>query len=75
MTRHPGADMYDQGLATIVLCEAFAMTQDENLRGPAQACLNFVVAAQDPFRGGWWYQPSRGERSALWAAIGEAAEG
>ena len=29
--------MYAQGIATIALCEAFAMTEDESLRLPAQA--------------------------------------
>lgn len=57
---HAGGDMYSQGLAAITLCEAFAMTQDKHLYAPAQAAVNFIVYAQDPARGGWWYQPRAG---------------
>lgn len=52
-----GGRMYDQGLATIALCEAYAMTQDRDLAGPAQAAVNFVVNAQDTTGGGWRYTP------------------
>lgn len=48
--------MYAHGQATIVLCEAFAMTGDEELRLPAQKAVDFVCKAQ--YRdGGWRYQP------------------
>ncbi|MGI8980488.1 MAG: prenyltransferase/squalene oxidase repeat-containing protein [Pirellulaceae bacterium] len=48
--------MYTHGQATIVLCEAFAMTGDEQLRLPAQKAVDFIVKAQ--YRdGGWRYQP------------------
>ncbi|MFN0016778.1 MAG: prenyltransferase/squalene oxidase repeat-containing protein [Pirellulaceae bacterium] len=48
--------MYTHGQATIVLCEAFAMTGDEQLRIPAQKAVDFIVKAQ--YRdGGWRYQP------------------
>lgn len=50
------AGMYTQGQATIVLCEAFAMTGDEELRIPAQKAVDFVVKAQYN-DGGWRYQP------------------
>lgn len=53
----PGGTMYSHGLATIALCEAFGMTEDRRLQVPAQAGLNFIVAAQDPTGGGWRYQP------------------
>ncbi len=57
--------MYVHGQATIVLCEAFAMTQDERLREPAQRGLDFIVEAQHP-RGGWRYQPhDEGDTSVL----------
>jgi Squalene-hopene cyclase C-terminal domain len=60
--------MYTQGQATIVLCEAFAMTGDEALRVPAQKAVDFVVAAQ--YRdGGWRYLPGpkslKGDTSVL----------
>ncbi|GIW95036.1 MAG: hypothetical protein KatS3mg110_3077 [Pirellulaceae bacterium] len=53
----PGGSMYAHGLASIVLTEAYAMTQDPALAGPAQNALNFIVYAQDPVGGGWRYQP------------------
>lgn len=48
--------MYAHGQATIVLCEAFAMTGDEKLREPAQRAIKFIQRAQH-FEGGWRYQP------------------
>jgi hypothetical protein len=52
-----GGSMYSHGLASIALCEAYAMTQDKGLRNPAQAAVNFIVDAQDPVGGGWRYNP------------------
>ena len=52
-----GGTMYSHGLAAIVLCEAYAMTQDRTLLGPAQLSLNHIVYAQDPIGGGWRYAP------------------
>ena len=48
--------MYAQGLATIVLCEAYAMTKDENLKPVAQGALDFIEYAQGE-NGGWRYNP------------------
>jgi hypothetical protein len=59
-TRHGGdlqeGTMYAQGLAAIALCEAYAMTGDQELRPYAQKAINFIVHAQHP-RGGWRYVP------------------
>ncbi len=60
-TQH-GADlqngtMYAQGLATIALCEAYAMTGDPALKGLAEQAMRFVLFAQDPKGGGWRYTP------------------
>lgn len=52
-----GGRMYGHGICSIVLCEAYAMTNDRKLMAPAQASLNFIVYAQDPIGGGWRYQP------------------
>ena len=49
--------MYTHGQATIVLCEAFAMTGDEELRIPAQKAVDFVLKAQFT-DGGWRYTPA-----------------
>ncbi|MEO8493766.1 MAG: prenyltransferase/squalene oxidase repeat-containing protein, partial [Planctomycetota bacterium] len=48
--------MYAQGIAAIALCEAFAMTGDEQLKPYAQKAIDFIVRAQHP-RGGWRYHP------------------
>ena len=62
----PGGNMYSHGIATIALCEAYAMTNDKNLLVPTRAALNFIVSAQDPKGGGWRYQPrEKGDTSML----------
>lgn len=54
--------MYTHGQGTIVLCEAFAMTGDEQLRIPAQRAVDFILKAQYN-DGGWRYSPTtRSER-------------
>jgi hypothetical protein len=55
----PGGRMYSHGLASIAICEAYAMTKDPDLAKPAQLALNFIAYAQDPARGGWRYEPRR----------------
>lgn len=50
-----GGSMYSHGLASIVLCEAYAMTGDRALMRPAQGSLNFIAYAQDPITKGWRY--------------------
>ncbi len=53
--REPEGTMYSHGLATIVLCEAYAMTRDKGLITPAQLAVNYIAYAQDPIGGGWRY--------------------
>ncbi|MBN2022153.1 MAG: terpene cyclase/mutase family protein [Pirellulales bacterium] len=48
--------MYAHGQAAIVLCEAYGLTGDDQLREPAQKALDFIVWAQHR-RGGWRYEP------------------
>ncbi len=50
--------MYAHGIATLALCEAYAMTGDEKLRVPAQAAVDFICHAQHE-RGGWRYVPGQ----------------
>jgi hypothetical protein len=52
------AGMYAHGQATIVLCEALAMTGDQKLQEPAQLAINFIEDAQHD-QGGWRYQPGQ----------------
>ena len=52
-----GGGMYAQGLAGIAVCEAYGMTADPKLKGPAQKAIDFIVNAQDKTGGGWRYKP------------------
>jgi hypothetical protein len=61
-----GGAMYGHGIASIALCEGYAMTQDKHLGPHAQAALNFIMYAQDPVGGGWRYSPRQpGDTSAV----------
>ncbi len=51
-----GGNMYDQGIATLALTEAYGLTKDEKLKDPVQAAVNFIVDAQHE-DGGWRYTP------------------
>jgi hypothetical protein len=51
--------IYAQGLATIVLCEAYAMSKDPNLRPYAQQAVNYILYCQDKRGGGWRYFPGQ----------------
>ena len=57
-TGYFGGGMYAHGLATIAMCEAYGMTQDPNLRRPAQMAINYIVSAQHD-AGGWRYSPGQ----------------
>lgn len=48
---------YSHGIAALALCEAYGMTQDPELREPAQRSLNFIADTQHRSRGGWRYTP------------------
>jgi hypothetical protein len=54
MTGDMGGGMYAQGLATIALCEAYALTRDQELKPYAQRAIDYIVSAQHP-EGGWRY--------------------
>lgn len=57
---------YAHGQATIVLCEAFAITRDPELQEPAQRALQFLYDSQHPVTGGWKYRPhSEGDLSVF----------
>ncbi len=59
------AGMYAHGQASIVLCEALAMTGDEQFREPAQMAIRFIEQGQHR-QGGWRYQPGEvGDTSVL----------
>jgi hypothetical protein len=51
-------DMYSHAIATLALCEAYAMTRDSSLKEPAQKAVDFIVYAQNE-AGGWRYEPKQ----------------
>jgi len=62
--------MYAQGVATIVMCEAYGMTNDQRLRLPAQKAIDYICSAQHPELGGWHYctpedPPTAGDLSVV----------
>ncbi len=48
--------MYSQAIGTIALCEALAMTGDDDLHFPASECKRYIENAQHK-AGGWRYTP------------------
>lgn len=50
--------MYSHGIATIALCEAYAMTKEPRLGDAAKKAVDFVVKAQHQPSGGWRYKPN-----------------
>lgn len=50
--------MYNHGIASFALCEAYQLTQDKDLKQSAQKALNFIAAAQN-YQGGWGYLPKQ----------------
>jgi len=50
---------YGHGLATIALCEAYGMTRDPALRGPAEKAIDYILRSQSPDYGGWRYVPRK----------------
>jgi hypothetical protein len=48
------ANMYEHGLATIAMCEAYGLTGDARLKPHAQAGLNYIAHAQSD-AGSWRY--------------------
>lgn len=57
--------LYSHAIASLALCEAVGMTQDDKLRPAAQKAIDFMVASQDPKRGGWRYRPGAGADTSV----------
>lgn len=49
---------YAHGQATIALCEAYALTQDESLKSAAERAIGYICESQHPVKGGWKYRPN-----------------
>ena len=56
LTHVARAEMYEHGIATLALCEALQMTQDDGIKDSCQAAINHIVYAQHS-DGGWDYHP------------------
>ncbi len=59
------ARLYSHAIAALALAEAYGMTQDERLRGPAQKAMNYIAASQDTSLGGWRYRPASGSDTSV----------
>ncbi len=57
--------LYSHAIAALAICEAVGMTQDNKLRPAAQKAIDFMVASQDPQRGGWRYRPGVGADTSV----------
>ena len=62
--------MYTHGLATICLCEAYGLSGDTTVGGPAQQAINFICKAQNASTGGWRYEP--GDRAIPRSSAGRS---
>jgi len=60
-----GGAMYAHGLATIALCEAYALSKDPGLKVPAQKAIDYIVQAQDPDKHAWRYTPRSGSDTSV----------
>lgn len=57
--------LYSHAIAAMALSEAYGMTQDPDLREPAQKALDFLAKAQNQDRGGWRYSPGVGSDTSV----------
>jgi hypothetical protein len=57
--------LYSHSIAALALCEAYGMTQDPELKVPAQRAVDFIVAGQNKTRGGWRYSPGVGSDTSV----------
>ena len=61
-----GGDMYDQGIGSLALCEAYGLTRDPALRSKVEKLVDFIVKAQNQRDGGWRYSPrEKGDTSVF----------
>ncbi len=70
--RSVAVGMYCHSMATLALCEAFALTGDDRLKDPAARAVAFLVAAQAEGGAAWRYEPKApvGDTSILgWAVL------
>jgi hypothetical protein len=51
-----GHEMYEHGIATMALCDAYRVSKDPKLKVPAQLAVDYLQKAQNQL-GGWRYKP------------------
>ncbi len=49
--------MYPHAIATLALCENFALTRDRQIGAAAQLAVGFIIKSQNRATGGWHYEP------------------
>lgn len=52
-----GGNMYDQGIGTLGLVEAYGVTRDPDAYDAAQSAIYFIADSQNEEDGGWRYTP------------------
>ncbi len=69
-----GGNMYEHGLATIAVCEAYGLSKDPGLKRMAEGGVAYIVDAQNDSSGGWHYSanpPTVGDTSVVgWQLMG-----
>ena len=55
LTNRQNNGMYDQGIATMALAEAYGLSRDPALYEPVRRATNFIIKAQNKEHGGWRY--------------------
>jgi hypothetical protein len=51
--------MYSHGIASIALCESFAITKDPRIENHVRRAVNYTITAQDLQSGSWRYEAHR----------------
>lgn len=65
------ADTYTHALATMAVCEAYAMTGEVKLKGPAQIAVDYLVRVQHD-GGGWRYAPKQAGDTSVTGFVARA---
>ena len=55
--------MYNHAIAALSLCEGYGMSSAQLLKEPAQKSINFLIAAQNPYKG-WRYTAKSGDNDS-----------
>ena len=55
--------LYSHGIAALALTEAYGMTQDARIKGPAQKALDYISNSRDGRKGGWRYFDTPAKKS------------